>query len=289
METEGTKQVWTIGDVRVTRIVETVSAIPPNMLYPNASLETLSDDLEWLQPHFIDFQGQMLLSIHTFLVQSGDLRILVDTCVGNGKEIALPSLAAPETRFLEHIAEAGFPRESIDRVLCTHLHFDHVGWNTFQQDGKWVPTFPNARYLFGTDEWAYWRDVEDPFGTSSQEQAILPVLDAGLVDLVESTHEINEEVRLIPTPGHTPGHVSVEIQSRGESAVITGDLFHNPLGFAHPDWEDTADVDGKRAHASRVEFMKRFGNLPVLVLGTHFAAPTAGRIVSDGNAYHFEA
>jgi len=288
METEGAKQVWKIGKVNVTRVVETVTAVPPNMLYPKASLETLSGDLGWLQPHFIDSEGQMLLSIHTFLVQSGDLRIVVDTCVGNGKEVALPGWAGLETRFLDHLSEAGFPRESVDRVLCTHLHFDHVGWNTFEQKGKWVPTFPNARYLMGADEWTYWKDIEDPYGASSQEQAIFPVLDANLVDLVESNHEISEEVRLIPTPGHTPGHVSVEIESCGESAVITGDLFHHPLGFAHPDWEDSADVEGKSAHTSRIEFMKRYGNGPVLVLGTHFATPTAGKIVSDGNAYRFE-
>jgi glyoxylase-like metal-dependent hydrolase (beta-lactamase superfamily II) len=288
METEGPKQVWKIGDVSVTRVVEIVSALPPTMLYPGASLESLSGELSWLQPHFLDSEGQMLLSIHTFLVQSGDLRIVIDTCVGNGKEIALPGFDGLETRFLDHLADAGFPRESVDRVLCTHLHFDHVGWNTIQQDGKWVPTFPNARYLLGADEWAYWKDEDDPFGADSQEQAIRPILDAGLADLVESTHEINEEIRLVPTPGHTPGHVSVEIESRGERAVITGDLFHHPLGFAHPDWEDTADVDGKRAHQTRLEFMERYGDGPVLVLGTHFAAPTAGKIVSDGDRYRFE-
>jgi glyoxylase-like metal-dependent hydrolase (beta-lactamase superfamily II) len=288
METEGPKQVWKIGDVSVTRVVETVSPVPPNMLYPDASLETLSGELGWLQPHFIDSEGQMLLSIHSFLVQSGGLRIVIDTCVGNGKEIPMPGWAGLETRFLDHLAEAGFARESIDRVLCTHLHFDHVGWNTFQQGGKWVPTFPNARYLVGADEWAYWKDEEDPFGANSQEQAILPILDAGLVDLVESTHEINEEIRLVPTPGHTPGHVSVEIESRGARAVITGDLFHHPLGFAHPDWTDVADVEGERAYKSRIEFMKSYGDAPVLILGTHFASPTAGKLVSDGDSYRFD-
>ena len=288
METEGLKQVWTIGDVRVTRVVETVSAVPPGMLYPKASLETLSGELTWLQPPFIDSEGQMLLSIHTFLVQSGNLHIVVDTCVENGKELPLPGWAGLETRSLEHLAEAGFERESVDRVLCTHLHFDHVGWNTFKQNGKWVPTFPNARYLIGADEWTFWKDVADPFGADSQAQAIIPIMDAGLVDLVETTHEINEEIRLVPTPGHTPGHVSVEIESRGERALITGDLFHHPSGFAHPDWEDSADVDGRRAEASRIQFMKQYGDTPVLVLDTHFATPTAGTIVSHGDAYRFE-
>ena len=288
MESEGPKEVWTIGNVRVTRVVETVSAVPPNMLYPNATLDTLSGELGWLQPHFIDSEGQMLLSIHTFLVQSGDLRIVIDTCVGNGKEIPLPGWAGLETRFLDHLAAADFSRESVDRVLCTHLHFDHVGWNTFKQDEKWVPTFPNARYLIGADEWAFWKDIEDPFGADSQAQAIVPIVDAGLVDFVETTHKINDEIRLVPTPGHTPGHVSVEIESHGERAVITGDLFHHPLGFAHPDWEDSADVDGKRAEASRIEFMKQYGDGPVLVLGTHFATPTAGKIISDGDTYRFE-
>lgn len=288
METEGPKQVWKIGDVSVTRVVETVSAVPPNMLYPDASLETLAGELSWLQPHFLDEEGKMLLSIHSFLVQSGDLRIVIDTCVGNGKNIPIAGWGNLETRFLEHLAAAGFPRESVDRVLCTHLHFDHVGWNTIEQDGKWTATFPNARYLVGADEWAYWKGEPDPFGANTQEQAILPILEADLVDLVDSSHVINEEIRLVPTPGHTPGHVSVEIESRGERAVVTGDLFHHPLGFAHPGWSDIADVAGERAHKSRLEFMERYGNGPTLVLGTHFAAPTAGRIVSDGDSYRFE-
>ncbi|PCJ12540.1 MAG: MBL fold metallo-hydrolase [Gammaproteobacteria bacterium] len=288
METEGPKQTWKIGDVSITRVVETMSLISPQMLYPKASLETLSDDLDWLQPHFLDSEGKILLSIHSFLVKSKGLRIIIDTCVGNDKKVPIPGWSGLKSRFLDHLATAGFPREKVDRVLCTHLHFDHVGWNTFLDNDQWKPTFPNARYLIGAAEWDFWGGKEDPFGANTNEEAIQPLLDANLVDLVETNHEINQEVRLIPTPGHTPGHVSVEIESQGQRAVITGDLFHHPLGFAHPDWEDIADVEGALAHKSRVEFMQRYGDGPTLVLGTHFASPTSGKIISDGDGYRFK-
>ncbi|MBV1881892.1 MAG: MBL fold metallo-hydrolase [Pseudomonadales bacterium] len=288
MNTEGPQEVWKIGDVKISRVVENVTNVPPTLLYPNASLETLSGDLEWLQPNFLDNEGNMLLSIHSFLIESKGKRIIVDTCVGNDKTVPFPQWTELKTQFLSHLADAGFPREKVDHVLCTHLHFDHVGWNTFLKDGKWIPTFPNARYLVGATEWDFWGGKEDPYGASTNEQAIQPLLDADLVDLVETNHKITEEVRLVPTPGHTPGHVSVEIESKGERAVITGDLFHHPLGFAHPSWEDTADIDGDIAHQTRVKFMKQYGDGPALILGTHFASPTSGKIVSDGDSYRFE-
>lgn len=288
MTQDGPKEIWQIGNVSVTRVIETVTLIKPSYLYPDASLETLAGELNWLQPHFMDQEGKILLSIHSFLIESEGARIIVDTCVGNDKDIPMVGWKGLKTRFLDHLVRAGFPRESIDYVLCTHLHFDHVGWNTFQENGKWVPTFPNARYLVGAEEWGYWHDHPDQIVGNTNEEAILPIFEAKLVDLVPSDHKINNEVRLVPTPGHTPGHVSVEIVSNGAQAVITGDLFHHPLGFAHPDWKGIADVDGELAYQSRIEFMKKYGDNPVLVLGTHFASPTGGKLVSEAGVYRFE-
>lgn len=283
--------VWKIGDVTITKVEEVVSPVPLGILFPEATPERLAPHDAWLRPHFLDDEGNMLLSIHAFAVESGGTRIVVDTCLGNGKERPIPGWSNLETSFLTDLDQAGFPADEVDIVLCTHLHFDHVGWNTIRRDGQWVPTFPNARYLMAEKEWAHWRTEDDPFAPGAKQDSILPVFDAGLVDLVEPEHRLTDEIDLIPTPGHTPGHVSVRIRSRGEQAIITGDMFHHPFQMAHPDWKDVADVDGPLAHETRVAFCRRFGDEPTLILGTHFATPTGGHIVraeGDHETWRFD-
>ena len=281
-------RTWKIGDVSISQIVEITSPTPLAMLFPDATPERLAPLDGWLRPHFLDAAGNMILSIHAFAIRSKGTRIIVDTCLGNDKPRPIPDWSNLQTSFLKDLEAAGFPAASVDRVVCTHLHFDHIGWNTVLRDGRWVPTFPSARYLLGEQEWAHWNTHDDPYAPQAKHDSILPVFEAGLVDLVATNHAVTDEVSLIPTPGHTPGHVSVLIRSRGEEAVITGDMVHHPFQFARPDWKDSADVDGELAHRTRVAFCKRFGDRPVLVLGTHFAAPTAGRIVRDGDSYRFE-
>ncbi len=278
-------ETWKIGDVEITRVVDVVQPLPATVLIPQATPDALTDLHDWLCPHFVDTEGNLQLSIHAFAVRSGDARIVVDTCIG-GKErpLGIPGL---QSTFLEDLNGIGFAPDSVDRVLCTHLHFDHIGWNTILEDGRWVPTFPKARYLVGEAEWAFWKDEDDPYAPEAVADSVLPIFEADLVDLVEPTHVVTDEVRLIPTPGHTPGHVSVMIESQGEQAIITGDLFNSPLQMAHPDWEDTADVDGGLAFETRQNFLESYADGPVLILGTHFASPTAGHIVRDGDAFRF--
>ena len=281
---------WTIGDVSITRLVEVVIKAPINSLFPERSANELTAYDDWLRPDFLDEDGDMKLSIHAFLIRAGGLNIIVDTCAGNGKNLPLyEEWVNLNTPFLENMAALGFPADKIDRVLCTHLHFDHVGWNTHKVDGEWIPTFPNARYLFGAAEWEFWKDEDDPYESNALDHALKPIFEANLVDLVDSTHQICDEISLIPTPGHTPGHVSIHIQSQGEEAVITGDMFHHPLQMAKPGWIDAADTESSLAEKTRIEFMQRFGNTKTTVLGTHFATPTAGKIVSDGKGYKFES
>ena len=276
---------WKVGDVEITRVVDVVQPFPATGLIPQATPEALRDLHPWLCPHFADTEGNLQLSIHAFAVRSGDARIVVDTCIGNKpRPLGMSEL---QSTFLEDLGGIGFSPASVDRVLCTHLHFDHIGWNTILEDGRWVPTFPNARYLVGETEWGFWKDEDDPYAPEAKADSVLPIFEAGLVDLVETRHEVTEEVRLIPTPGHTPGHVSVLIESRGERAIITGDLFHSPLQMAHPDWTDTADVDGALAFETRKDFLESYADTPVLILGTHFASPTAGHIVRDGDRFRF--
>jgi glyoxylase-like metal-dependent hydrolase (beta-lactamase superfamily II) len=167
------------------------------------------------------------------------------------------------------------------------MHVDHVGWNTRLVDGVWQPTFANARYLFSENEWAYWRDEPQEYGPVI-EDSVQPIFDAGMADLVADDHRLSDEVWLESTPGHTPGHVSVHIASQGEEAVITGDMIHHPCQIAHADWASTADWDPVMSCGTRESFIERYAGQPVLIIGTHFAGPAAGRIVRDGDTYRLD-
>ena len=228
------------------------------------------------------------MSVHALVIESGGRRILVDTCVGNDKvRPTIPGWDRRQGRFLADLAEAGFPAESIDTVLCTHLHVDHVGWNTRLEQGRWVPTFANARYLFAERELVFWREQNDQSFGDVFGDSVRPILDAGLADLVKHDHLVAPELRLEPTPGHTPGHVSVRLRSRGEEAVVTGDLMHHPVQCAHPEWASRADVDAELARHTRRSFLESSARSGALIFGTHFAGPTAGRVVRDGAAFRF--
>ncbi len=274
---------WKIVNVTVTRVVDTVWPISPRFLFDQVDRDTLAG-IPWLKPHFIDADGKMLLSIHALLIESEGRKIIVDTCLGNDKQDRfVDDWNHRKGDFLEQLADAGFPRESIDTVLCTHMHVDHIGWNTMLVDGRWQPTFSNARYLYAKDEWAHNEAINPP--ETEFIDSVKPVADAGLVDLVEHTHQVTSEVCLEPTPGHTIGHVSVHIRSQGEEAVITGDMTHHPCQFTNPDWSSRVDFDRSQSSQTRHDFYTRYADQPVLVIGTHFATPTAGHIVRDGDAY----
>ena len=279
-------QHWQIGDVSILRIIESQIPLPPAALFGDAELDMI-ERTPWLKPHFVTEDGRLVISIHAFVVDDGRHRIVVDTCIGNDKVRSQPFLSNLQGPFLAELAAAGYPAESIDHVLCTHMHVDHVGWNTRLVDGRWIPTFPNARYLFARTEWEHWqKEPVDAYGDVLGD-SVRPILDAGLADLVECNHRVSPSVRLEPTPGHTPGHVSVRIESGGASAVITGDLMHHPLQIAEPGIAMVADVDADAARATRQAFLARHTDADVLVLGTHFATPTAGRIVGGDGARRF--
>ena len=277
---------WRIGRVTVTKIVELEVTGGSRFLLPQATYDEIRP-IGWLCPDFADPHGRLKMSIHALLVETPQHRILVDTCLGNDKEgRRIPSWNRLQTNFLGDLTAAGWPRETIDTVVCTHLHVDHVGWNTMLVDGRWLPTFPNARYLMGRVEYAHWmgQHERDDMRTVLAD-SIVPVWEAGLVDLVETDHRICEEVGLMPTPGHTPGHVSLRIASDGAEALITGDFMHHPCQIARPDWSSTADSDPEAARATRETMLARLADAPVLVIGTHFAGRTAGHVVCDGAAY----
>lgn len=281
-------QRWQVGAVSITRIIETEdTAMTADIMLPDAQPEAVLE-IDWLRPHFITESGQLISSIFSLLIESCGKRIVVDTCLGNDKPRAVPDWNERQGSFLQELAAAGFPRESVDYVVCTHLHPDHVGWNTMLDGSRWVPTFPNARYLFTAADWAWLeRQPVTPLGDYCGD-SVRPVVDAGLADLVEPDHRITDEVWLEPTPGHSPGHVSVRIASDGRHAVVTGDLMHHPCQIARPVWSSPFDFDRSQALTTRERFLRRYGDEPVLVIGTHFATPAAGHIIRDGDHWRLK-
>ena len=286
---------WQIGRVRISQIVE-IGPVPtsPKFFFKDPPADLVARHA-WLKPHFANDEGRLLLSIHCFIVESAGRRIVVDTCVGNDKQRQNPGWHQLRGPFLQHLSDAGFAPDTIDTVLCTHLHVDHVGWNTRWVDGRWTPTFVNARYLFARKEWEHWSALAaaraaagDAEGDDILGDSVRPIIDAGLAELVDTDHQLTDEVWLEATPGHTPGHVSVRIESAGQRAVITGDLVHHPIQCSEPDRLVNFDTDGALARSTRRRFLACCAADRTLVLGTHFAHPTAGRVVAAGEAWRFE-
>lgn len=282
-------QKWQVGDVTITKIVEMETVGGAAWILPDALPEAVRD-IDWLKPEFMTEEGELKFSVHALVIDVPGRRIVVDTCVGNEKErMPYRDWHMLQTTFLTDFGAAGFEPESVDNVLCTHLHVDHVGWNTMLVDGEWLPTFPSARYLIARDEFEYWQQQSDvKIQQSVFADSVAPVFEAGLMDLVGTNHQICSEVDLVPTLGHTPGHVSVRIRSKGEQAIITGDFVHHPCQMARLDWGSAADLDGAEADATRRRIFESYADTPTLIIGTHFAGATAGTIVRDGDAYRLQ-
>jgi glyoxylase-like metal-dependent hydrolase (beta-lactamase superfamily II) len=279
----------TLGPLSVTTVVERAGPTRPTWLLPDATPEAVERHRAWLAPHFLDDKGRFLQSIHTFVVRAPGLTLLVDTCVGNDKDRGgRQPFHMMRTGFLDDLRAAGVPPEAVDVVICTHLHVDHVGWNTRLDSGRWVPTFPRARHLFARREWEHWSSEHDDDTKRIMDDSVKPVLDAGLATLVEADHRVSDEIWLEPTPGHTPGHVSLRLRAGGGDAVITGDLVHHPIQMAEPQWCSHFDSDPEAACRTRRAFCERYAGGAVTVLGTHFNSPTAGRIVRHGETWRFE-
>lgn len=268
---------WDIGEVVVTRVEESITPVPAGYLITGLTDEHIAAQQPWIAPFFDE--GAMLLSVHSFVVESGGTTIVVDTCAGMHEGRRLEG----DPTFLGRLAaEIDGGLAAVDVVICTHLHFDHIGWNTLRaDDGTWVPAFPNARYLVtkseldGFDE----RDEDDVAETS-----IRPLTEAGLLDDVEPDHRITPEVRLLPTPGHTPGHVSVLVESGNAVGLITGDATHSPIQFTYPELAASrVDHDSDRSTATRRDLLGRFADTDAVILGTHFAPPTAGMLRTGAN------
>ncbi len=285
---------WQVGAVEVSRIAEFEQPMfDPFFIYPALTEATLERHRPWLVPHLLDpASGRLVISIHGFVVRTRHRTILVDTCSGNDKSRPSRPLFHQQSRpWLDRLAAAGFRPEDIDFVLCTHLHIDHVGWNTRLVGGAWVPTFPRARYLFTRAEWDHWQDAERRARYAADEHiedSVLPVIERGQAEFVAMDYAFDDEVWLEPTPGHTPGHVGVHIRSGGAEAVLSGDLMHTALQCAEPELSSCFCVDPGQSARTRRAFLERYADRPVLIMPTHFPTPSAGRVTPDGAGFRFQ-
>jgi glyoxylase-like metal-dependent hydrolase (beta-lactamase superfamily II) len=275
---------WTFGHVTVFKIVDAVGPAPIAELFPDAPLAAFADNADWLVPDFYDPATRALpFSYNVFLVRTPRLIIIVDSGYGNDKRRSSSSIGnMRHGRFLEDLRAAGVKPEQVNFVMNTHFHTDHIGWNTRLVNGKWMPTYPNARYLFQRAELASVAAGKN--GVQNVDPAILdsvqPIMDANRADVIDGDHEIGDGVRLMFTPGHTPGHHCLEINSRGKRALFTGDIFHSPIQMRYPDWTDRYDEDKPAAAAQRAKIIDTASDGDVTIFAAHFGGPTAGKIVS---------
>lgn len=275
-----------IGDVEVWRILEINGPyLSPEELFPTAGPEVRETINAHVPDQLCSVTGRLILPIQGFLLKTPAHVILVDSCVGNDK--SNPNTPdwnqRSDGRFMAALTAAGVGSKDIDYVLCTHLHADHVGWNTRLEDGRWVPTFPNARYLMPAADEEFFRTSAG----NAYTQSVLPVVEAGQTELVTAGHMLGGCITLIPTPGHTPGHVSVLVKSGTAEAVITGDALHTSAQCWRPDWHFKYDTDADLAAVSRRKLLEDASEANRKVLGSHFALPSIGRVKVHGDAFRW--
>jgi glyoxylase-like metal-dependent hydrolase (beta-lactamase superfamily II) len=272
---------WHVGRFRIRNLVESDAGAAVQEIISQATPEAITG-MAWLAPHYADPEGHLKGVVQSFLVSDENHRIVIDTCVGNDKRReALDAFDNLHTDFLDRLSQLGWKPETVTHVVCTHLHFDHVGWNTRRVGSQWQPTFPNARYVFCSPEFDYWRTLpeqEIEAQHSGIRDSVLPIIEAGLATYVELDGSIVPGVSFLPTPGHTPGHCSVTIASQGERAIITGDVMHHPCQIGRPAWSTLSDYDPDLARESRERLLASVVGTDTIVIGSHFSPPTAGRI-----------
>jgi glyoxylase-like metal-dependent hydrolase (beta-lactamase superfamily II) len=280
--------VATIGAAKITRIEETYDLFfAARTFFAGWRDEIVAEHLPWMVPnHFDPVSGFLKLSIHSWLLEIGGRKILIDTCVGNHK----PFWNQLDTPYLARLAAAGVKPEQIDMVMCTHLHVDHVGWNTRLDNGRWVPTFPNARYVFSKTDYDHYlaidRDPEKgPAILGALRDSVLPVVEAGLAQMVDGTEAIEEYLSLERAPGHTPGHVLIKLASQNKQAFFSGDIIHHAIQAYHPTWNSFACLDQDAARKSRRRLLENCAGSGALLAPQHFGAPHLCHIDAKGDAF----
>ncbi|MEZ5923618.1 MAG: MBL fold metallo-hydrolase [Hyphomicrobiaceae bacterium] len=285
-----------IGDVTITSLIERDGPWRrPEDFFLGYDTRIARAHLDTLPPCVFDqATGRMIITYQTFVVRTPRHTVLIDTCTGEDKGYAAP-LDFPKQPWRDAFDAAGLTSESITHVFCTHLHFDHTGWNTRLENGRWVPTFPNAKYIFHRAEYAHWervaREGDKPPGPSPDSAwsyNCRPIVEAGQALLVDDGFELDETFRLISTPGHSPHHCCVEITSKGQTVIVTGDLMHHVFQVREPGWSTVFDSDPAEAARSRRDFLAAVADTPTIILPVHFPDPTTGRVVAGKVGFDFQ-
>jgi glyoxylase-like metal-dependent hydrolase (beta-lactamase superfamily II) len=278
---------FAVGDLTIHRIVELDAPFEPaRQMLPGLTAEQLEENRHWLQPDSLGAGDVFNLCYQSYVVRTPHHVILVDTCLGNDKPRARAEWhMKSDATYIAGLAAVGLSVDDIDYVLCTHLHGDHVGWNTRRVDGRWVPTFPKARYVFGRREVAATEALHRVTPSAAYADSVLPVVEAGRAELVDDDHRLGDHVRLLPTPGHTDGHVAVSLGKGREDAVMTGDLIHVPLQMRYPELSFARDRDPIQAAVTRRAFLERLCDTPALCCTSHFPSPSVGRVKRWGPGF----
>ncbi|SOE98765.1 Glyoxylase, beta-lactamase superfamily II [Burkholderia sp. OK233] len=282
-----------VGDVDITVIAESVAPLLRwQEIYPAATADAVHNSRYASLPDLFDGNTErFVIAIQAFLVRADGLNILVDTCVGDCKDRVRDEFRLVN-HWLDRLNRTGVTADHIDRVVTTHIHVDHVGWNTRLRGGLWIPTFPNARYLFVDAELAFWRGESSLSALQRTgdyvADSIDPVVEAGLADIVQPDHAVSPSVSLVHLPGHTPGHVGVSIESGGQKAILTGDLLHTPWQCENPHWNTRFCVDPQQSHKTRESFMAQYVDSSVMLVPSHFPYPCAGYLRSERTGFSFE-
>ncbi|MBR0749756.1 MBL fold metallo-hydrolase [Bradyrhizobium japonicum] len=280
---------YAVGDLTIHRVIEQeTSFVPALEMLPGLTPEVLAENRDWMrQAKALDEQDVLLLCFQSYVVKTPHHTILIDSCIGNDK----PRPNRPkwnmksDDTYMRGLNAAGFSVDDIDFVMCTHLHVDHVGWNTRLENGRWVPTFPRARYVFARQEYDHWFAENAKTEIPPFADSVLPVVEARRHELVGNDHQIGDHVRIVPTPGHTPGHIAIAMGRGKDDAVFSGDLMHSPLQTLYPELSIKFDVDPAKAATTRRSFLERYCDTDTLCCTAHFPSPSVGKIRRKGNAF----
>lgn len=283
---------FSVGDLTIRRVIEQESPFLAALdLFPSLTPELLTQNRGWLsESGAMGADDRMILCFQSYVVKTPHHTILIDSCIGNHKPRAWPDWNMKnDDSYMRSLAAAGLGVADIDIVMCSHLHPDHVGWNTRLENDRWVPTFPNARYVFGKREYDYWATQNAKIEVPVFADSVLPVVNAGRADLVGDDFTIGDHVRIVPTPGHTAGHVAFAFGKGRDEALFIGDMMHSPLQLRHPDLSSTYDIDPQQAAATRRQIMERCCDTETLFCTAHFPSPTIGKIRRRGDAFSCDA
>ena len=281
-----------IGEITVDRLIESEYPWAPALEFlPTLTPDLLAENRNWMRPVALDDRDWLVLCFQSYVLRTPHHTILVDTCIGNDKN--RPNTPKwhmkADQAYMHALAAAGLSVLDVDIVMCTHLHVDHVGWNTRLENGQWAPTFPRARYLFAKQEFAYWSEQNARTPVLPFADSVLPIVEAGRHELVSSAHALDDHIRLMPTPGHTPDHFSVVIGRGRDEAMIVGDLIHSPLQARYPEISMRADVDPGQAAATRRSFLERYCDSSTVCCTAHFPSPSTMLVRPWGSGFRCES